>query len=255
MRNTTALSYLKIHGTISGARTEAIHRFCNRFQGRLVHGSSLGLLSCLAVENEKHLRFNPNKIDGSRETARYGASALDYTRMPIVRMYVYRSTRSIDRVRGNEREREGEKWSEATKNQVRELIPLYLTANISLRLDVSPYNARCFLPIADRSFNYAMPCRSHSPTNNDGQIPDRSRSLPRDRTGLFLKRVCVSRGTIRQCFRFRVMQRDATKLTATLITRTISRSPFHSRLWRTLQHARFSPPLPSPPPRSCDAQQ
>lgn len=134
------------------------------------------------------------------------------------------------------------------ENQVRELIPLYLTANISLRLDVSPYNARCFLPIADRSFNYAMPCRSHSPTNNDGQIPDRSRSLPRDRTGLFLKRVCVSRGTIRQCFRFRVMQRDATKLTATLITRTISRSRRFIPVYGARCNTRFSPPFPPSPP-------
>lgn len=142
------LSYLKFHVAISGARTEAIHRFCNRLQGRWsVHGSSLGLLSCPAVENEKHLRFNPNKIDGSRETARYRTSALDYTHVPIARMYVYRSSRSIDRVRGKrERKREEERarrreTRRSHGNQVRELIPLYLTANISLRLDVSLYNA------------------------------------------------------------------------------------------------------------------
>lgn len=98
--------------------------------GAAVHGSSMGLLSCPAVENEKHLRFNPNKIDGSRETARYGAGLRSVTHVCqlYVCTYIGPPVRSIE----YEGEREREKRSHG--NQVRELIPLYLTANISLRL-------------------------------------------------------------------------------------------------------------------------
>lgn len=68
-------------------RTEAIHRFYNCLQGRRARStraSRLGLLSCSAAENERHLRFNPNKrsMDPARppdtEQARLAV------RMPIV---------------------------------------------------------------------------------------------------------------------------------------------------------------------------
>lgn len=155
-------------------------------------------------------------------------------------MYVYRSSRSIDRENERERRRKRDtekkretEWSHGESGP-RINPSLSRTANISLRLDVSPYNARRFLSIADRSFNYATSCRSHS---RRLIMTNRYRTVPFHGTewGLFLKReyasVSLAHGTVRQCFRFPVMQRDTTKLTATLITRTIHRSPFHSRLW------------------------
>lgn len=144
----------------------------------------------------------------------------------------------VQSIEYEEREREEEK--ERQRVEPREpgsrINPSYLAANISLRL-VSPYNARCFLPISPIvpliMQRRADPIRRLITTTNTGPF---SFLFLGNRTGLFLKtwiRNHLSRGTIRQCLNFRMMQRDTTKLTATLIRRTIHQSLFHSRLRRS----------------------
>lgn len=100
--NATALSYLKIHVTISGARTEAIHRSCNRLQGRwYVVGTRAAARVCYRVQPWRTRSTFDLTLIRSMDPARppdTEASALGYTYMPIARMYVRRSSRSVDRV-------------------------------------------------------------------------------------------------------------------------------------------------------------
>jgi len=170
---------------------EAIHRFCNRLQGRR-YVAGTWLQPAFVIVSSRGEREAPSDLTliRSMDPARPPDTkqTRSITRIPIVRMYIYRVlpfNRSSKTKQERKKEREERKTKRSHGNQVRELIPLYLTVNISLRLDVSPYNARCFLLI---TVPLIMQRRTRSPSNNDGQISNRSPSLLQDRMELFFKR-------------------------------------------------------------------
>jgi len=131
---------------------EAIHRFCNRLQGRR-YVAGTWLQPAFVIVSSRGEREAPSDLTliRSMDPARPPDTKQmrSITRIPIVRMYIYRVlpfNRSSKTKQERKKGREERKTKRSHGNQVRELI-LYLTVNILLRLDVSPYNARCFLPI------------------------------------------------------------------------------------------------------------